>query len=110
MLMYGPGFRHSCTGERAPDGIPNPQVQLASGIPVESRGRFGKIDFAVPEMDFINKCARFDYQRDKVLVRTDPGVRKSVRRKQTRPGIFSSPDAEILCEPQPRCPFCGSDR
>ena len=60
------------------------QVQLASEIEVESHGRFGTIDFAVPEMNFINKCARFDYQRDKVLVRTDPAVRASIRRKRAR--------------------------
>ena len=53
----------------------NPLVQQASEIQVESHGRFGQIEFAIPEMSFINKCARFDYQRDKVLVRTDPSVR-----------------------------------
>ena len=58
----------------------NPPVQRASEIHVESHRRFGKIEFAIPEMDLINKCARFDYQRDKVLLRTDPAVKASVQR------------------------------
>jgi predicted RecB family nuclease len=51
----------------SPEGTATSRVQLASEIAVESHGRFGKVDFAIPEMSFINKCARFDYQRDKVL-------------------------------------------
>ena len=50
----------------------DPLVQQASEIRVESHGRFGKIEFAIPEMNFINKCARFDYQRDKVLASHRP--------------------------------------
>ena len=36
-----------------------PFVQKASEIQVESHGRFGQIEFAMAEMSFINKCARF---------------------------------------------------
>ena len=68
----------------SPEATATPLVQLASEIRVDSHGRFGKVDFAIPEMRFINKCARFNYQRDKVLVRTDPAVRASVRRKRAR--------------------------
>ena len=82
------------------EGTVHSQVQLASEIRVESHGRFGKIDFAVPEMDFINKCARFNYQRDKVLVRTDPAVRASVRRKQARARPIRKANVEVRCDPQ----------
>ena len=46
---------------------PHPRFNWHPRSRVESHGRFGKIEFAIPEMDFINKCARFNYQRDKVL-------------------------------------------
>jgi hypothetical protein len=85
------------------------QVQQASNIRVESQGKFGTTEFAIPEMGFINKCARFNYQRDRVLVRTDPAVRASSRRKRARSRAIPKPSTEIRCEPQSRCPFCGSD-
>ena len=84
----------------SPDGKSTPLVQLASEIRVDSHGRFGKVDFAVPEMSFINKCARFNYQRDKVLLRTDPAVRASIRRKQS--------DARPIRRANlSRCRICG---
>ena len=85
----------------------NPLVQQASEIQVESHGRFGKIDFAIPEMNFINKCARFNYQRDKVLVRTDPAVRESIRRTQSEARPIRRANVEIQCGPPPHCLFCG---
>jgi predicted RecB family nuclease len=91
----------------SPEGTVIPHVQLASEIAVDSHGRFGKVEFAVPEMGFINKCARFDYQRDKVLVRTDPAVRASARRNRARGRTVQKPNVEIQCRQPPRCPFCG---
>jgi predicted RecB family nuclease len=84
-----------------------PEVQLAAEMAMESNGRFGKIDFAIPEMSFINKCARFEYQRDKVLLRTDPGVRASVRRKRACARRIHKPNVEVRCEPATGCPKCG---
>ncbi len=100
------GFLSSLSSEASADS----QIQLASEIVVESHNRFGKVDFALPEMGFINKCARFNYQRDKVLVRTDPAVRASARRKQSRTRAILKPNDEIRCEPHSLCPFCGLDR
>ncbi len=88
------------------DGTATSQVQLASEIAIESHGRFGKIAFAVPEMSFINKCARFNYQREKVLLRTDPAVRASVRRKRARARPIRKANAELRCDPSDRCPSC----
>jgi predicted RecB family nuclease len=88
----------------------NPLVQRASEIQVESHGRFGQIDFAIPEMNFINKCARFDYQRDKVLLRTDPAVRASVRRRRSRTRSIRKANLEIRCDPSVHCPVCGASQ
>ena len=32
--------------------------------------RFGKARFCLPELEFVNRCAYFDYQRDRVFVRS----------------------------------------
>ena len=92
----------------SPDGTATSQVQLASRIEVESHGRFGTIDFAVPEMGFINRCARFNYQRYKVLFRTDPAVRASIRRKQSEARPIRRANLEIRCDPSVHCPDCGA--
>jgi predicted RecB family nuclease len=95
-------------GDRATPGAH--RAVPVSEITPSSPWRFGKVDFVLPEMDLINKCARFDYQRDKVHIRTDPGVRASVRRKRVKPKAPLRPDIEVPCPPPPLCPFCGSDR
>ena len=92
----------------SPEATATPLVQLVSEIRVDSHGRFGKVDFAVPEMGFINKCARFNYQRDKVLLRTDPAVRASIRRKRARARPIRRANLEIRCDPPVHCPHCGA--
>ena len=42
-----------------------------------NRPVFKKAEFAFPEFDFVNKCAYFDYQRDRVFARTKRLCRKS---------------------------------
>jgi predicted RecB family nuclease len=88
----------------------NPSVQRASEIQVESHGRFGQIEFAIPEMSFINKCARFDYQRDKVLLRTDPAVRANVRRRRSKTRSIQKANLEISCDTPSHCPGCGGNQ
>jgi predicted RecB family nuclease len=88
----------------------NPLVPQASEIQAENHGRFGQIEFAIPEMSVINNCARFNYQRDRVLLRTDPAVKASVRRMRAMTKIARRANVEIQCEPPLRCPFCGHSK
>jgi len=41
---------------------------------------FKKINFIFPELERINSCAYFDYQRSKVYCRTNPRVNKTIKR------------------------------
>jgi predicted RecB family nuclease len=92
------------------DGTTTPDVVPAPEIAPDGHGRFGKIVFQIPDMDFINKCARFDYQQKKVLLRTDPEVKASLRRKQSKRRFHFRANVEILCGPATICPECGSGR
>ncbi len=47
-----------------PDVVNTSELQRSPGL----SHRFGKISFVLPELDFVNKCAYFDYQREKVYV------------------------------------------
>ncbi len=83
-------------------------VQPVSEIAAVAPRRFGKIDFAIPEMDFINRCARFNYQREKVLIRTDSTVRASVRRKRATARPIRKANTEVVCALPTACPACGA--
>jgi hypothetical protein len=70
--------------------------------------RFGKISFVFPELDFVNKCAYFDYQRERVYVRTSKTL-KGVRKVKRRGARRTRPNTRIELSTN-RCPCCGSKR
>jgi predicted RecB family nuclease len=69
--------------------------------------RFGKISFVFPELDFVNKCAYFDYQREKVYVRTSKSLHviQKAKRRARRTALRPNTQIELLAK---RCPYCGS--
>jgi predicted RecB family nuclease len=65
----------------------------------------GRVNFAFPELDKINKCAYWDYQRDRIYIRTNPGLKRISRLRERR----SLPVNVTLCPSRPRtCPSCNS--
>ena len=73
----------------------------------EQRHRFGKKEAALSGFEYINKCAYFDYQRQKVFVRTHGQFKKMHKRQQRsgRPSQRVNKTVELSCK---RCPACGS--
>ncbi|MGD0464235.1 MAG: TM0106 family RecB-like putative nuclease, partial [Tepidisphaeraceae bacterium] len=71
--------------------------------------RFGMGRAATPEIGNIIKCAYFDYQISKVFFRTNPAVRKILRRKKIR---WRSPKVNkvIECCAPKTCPHCRSEK
>jgi hypothetical protein len=70
---------------------------------------FGKQDFALEELDYINRCAYFDCQRDKVFVRTHKPLRAASKIEQR--------SRELACRPNKyielvlsKCPSCRSKK
>jgi len=50
--------------------------------------RFGKADFCLPDLEFVNKCAYYDYQRNRVYIRTRrprAGTKARPARRRSRP-------------------------
>jgi predicted RecB family nuclease len=70
---------------------------------------FGKPDFVLKDLEQVSRCAYFDYQREKVLVRTDKRFKRVNKRGEKRKPIASRPNKriEIHCR---RCLRCGSAR
>jgi predicted RecB family nuclease len=91
--------------------LPMPDVVHTSDLQEASprNHRFGVISFVLPELDFVNKCAYFNYQREKVFVRTNKAIKGTRRFNRTGRGKAPKPNAlvEILAK---SCPACGDKR
>lgn len=77
--------------------------------PSKYRSRFGKAVFALKDFEYINRCAYFDYQREKILVRTDKRLKSINKRssKAKRRSYMVKTLVDIQCT---QCPHCGSKK
>jgi predicted RecB family nuclease len=94
-------------GEPGPRPETDPKVAALDEVREPCRHKFGDPDYVVPEFNSIVRCAYFDYQRDKVLFRTNPAVRKAIRRIR-QPVPRCKADRETTFAPPEVCPQCGS--
>lgn len=86
----------------------NESIVSTDSMKIEKPYRFGRNTFVIPEFDYINKCAYFDYQRTKVYWRTDNNLKKSQQRKRKLTGRHQTFNKVIRLENQKRCPACKS--
>jgi predicted RecB family nuclease len=86
-----------------------PQVTWADDLkPPSTRRTWCKATFFFPQFGEINECAYFDYQRDKVFVRTNPALaRASRRQKKSRRArrLRVNDHVELTVD---ECPHCQS--
>ena len=68
---------------------------------------WGKVPFVHPDYEYINNCAYFDYQRERVYVRTSKTLRKRRAGKKKSPNrsLRASHDIMIVAS---QCPTCQS--
>src|SRR2546423_233164 len=75
--------------------------------PPSSRREWRLPEFAVPDFAFINERAYFDYQRDKVFIRTNAVLKRRMIRQRIRrknKNLCVNRSVEITSQD---CPFCG---
>jgi predicted RecB family nuclease len=93
-------------GESQTGGAAGSQVVRAEDIPASTtRREFGRGHFAFPELEYVNRCAYFDYQRDKVFLRTNETLRRAHARKVRRRTRKLRVNRRIVIRSL-RCPFC----
>jgi hypothetical protein len=68
----------------------------------------GSINFVNPDFAAVNKLAYFDYQRQRVYVRTNQALRKNVARSKRRVNRKLRVSKEVFVEAR-RCPCCRSE-
>jgi predicted RecB family nuclease len=79
-------------------------------LEVEFHHTFGKFVGTLPEFAKINDAAYWDYQRDKIYIRSNPSLQKSAKRKR-RNSHHSLPVNTTVRPSRPRkCPACNSTR
>jgi predicted RNA-binding Zn-ribbon protein involved in translation (DUF1610 family) len=66
------------------------------------------VNFVHPDYEFVNNCAYFDYQRERVYVRTNKTLRKSRERKTPSPNRNLKASEQIVIIAS-KCPVCGSN-
>ncbi|MGA7238179.1 MAG: IS66 family transposase [Bryobacteraceae bacterium] len=65
-----------------------------------------KFSTSIQDFEAINKAARWDYQRDRIYIRTDDALKKA-KRKKTDPAKRAVHISKVVvCEPLPACPRC----
>ena len=71
---------------------------------------WGKFDSALPEFAKINDAAYWDYQRDRIYIRSNPSLRKAAKRKNQNGHrslrVNTTVDPSRPC----KCPACNSKR
>ena len=72
----------------------------------EDRPAFGKNRFAVEDFSLINKRAYFDYQRDKIYLRTNPRFKNLERRKQQNKKRYRLRPNHVVTLRAVKCPYC----
>ena len=87
-----------------------PELVEVGSLEVGFQRTFGKFDSALPEFAKINDAAYWDYQRSKVFLRTDKGVRRTVQQSEHL-RIISAVDKEITIDDTPaQCPKCSETK
>jgi hypothetical protein len=86
-------------------------VILASEIKRESAFplRFGRNTFAVPELEIINKAAYWNYQRERVYVKSRNKSTRDREQHSTHRNALK-PNTTIRCPCATACPRCKSNR
>jgi predicted RecB family nuclease len=69
--------------------------------------RRGKIEFFHPDYQYINNCAHFDYQRERVYVRTSKTLKKNRRKPRTHRNRKLRVRRRVQIVSR-KCPACGS--
>jgi len=89
--------------------LPQQKVVLTSDMKRESPYGFKTNQFAFPEMDTINKAAYWDYQRERVYMKSRNKSPRKRRRHATARNVFT-PNNTLEHAQRSSCPNCKSEQ
>ena len=63
--------------------------------------------FMITDLDYINRCSYFDYQREKIYVRSNKNIAKQQAKRSKNPKRIKATKRTVVIECS-ACPYCGS--
>lgn len=69
--------------------------------------KWGRVSFVNPDYEYVNNCAYFDYQRERVYVRTSKNLRKNKARRKLYSHLKLKASKQLVIVAS-RCPACKS--
>jgi predicted RecB family nuclease len=101
---------HLCQGQVEAAQSQENNIVHIDAMKRESPYHFARNQFSIPEFAYINKAAYWDYQRDKIYIRSSPRL-KHVSRKSAEARTKALPVNKVIrCLPPACCPKCqGTD-
>jgi len=89
--------------------VGNPPVARVQDIDrLPNNRKWGPVNFFHPDFKHVNACAYFDYQRQRVYVRTSKVLKKNLR-KRTKSGRQDLRVTKQVTIVGTKCPTCGGD-
>lgn len=99
-----------CQRQTEAANISDNNIVLADSLKREYPQRIGVINFVLPELHYINQAAYWDYQREKILIRSSPRLRR-VSRESIKGRARPLPiNKVVVCPPPDCCPMCKTTR
>jgi len=94
-----------------PDKLENPNLMWTKDIQSETSYRLSKPKFFFSNFDVINKCAYFEYQREKIFFRTNKNIKK-LNKKKTRNIKANYKVNQIIkfSSTLDKCVYCGATK
>ena len=84
----------------------NSELVFTDTLKKEIGGRsYGNMKFYFDELDYINKVAYFDYQREKIFIRTNDSIKTIQKKKERKKKSKSNKHLKVKSY---RCPKCKS--
>jgi len=84
----------------------DPEVALA-GNSTSRDGLWRRFSSPIADFEAVNKAARWDYQRDRVYVRTDKLLKSARPTRMVRTKRATQINKEVYCRDRQVCPVCG---
>ncbi|SPE29774.1 transposase [Candidatus Sulfopaludibacter sp. SbA6] len=96
----------------SPTALPFPNAVHVDSLKPQTPYRLGPVDFVLPELDRINKCAYWDYQRDRIYIRSNPRLKRVARRNQrkNRRRKILPVNVTVGASRPWKCPGCASNK
>jgi hypothetical protein len=85
----------------------HPVARVEEVAPLSSRREWCRADFVLSDFASINDRAYFDYQRDRIFIRTNPTLKRLQARTRGRQGKHNLWVNSCVELSSPVCPFCS---